>query len=57
MGINKVQFQKGLPMAEFMERYGTNEKCHAAVVAQRWPDGLSALNAGRHAIAALSARD
>lgn len=40
MGINKVQFQKGLPMAEFMERYGTGEKCHAALVASRWPRGF-----------------
>ena len=35
MGINKVQFQRGLPMAEFMERYGTQEQCHAALVASR----------------------
>ena len=40
MGINKVQFQKGLSMAQFMERYGTEEKCHAAAVALRWPDGF-----------------
>jgi ribosomal protein L37AE/L43A len=40
MGINKVQFQKGLSMAQFMERYGTEEKCHAAVVALRWPGGF-----------------
>jgi ribosomal protein L37AE/L43A len=40
MGINKVQFQKGLSMAEFMERYGTEEKCHAALVASRWPNGF-----------------
>lgn len=40
MGINKVQFQKGLSMGQFMERYGTEEKCHAAVVALRWPDGF-----------------
>lgn len=40
MGINKVQFQKGLSMAQFMERYGTDEKCHAAAVALRWPDGF-----------------
>ena len=33
MAINKVQFQKGLSIAEFMERYGTQEKCHAALVA------------------------
>ena len=40
MGINAVQFQKGLSMVEFMNHYGTEEKCHAAVVAQRWPAGF-----------------
>ena len=40
MGINTVQFQRGLPMAEFMERYGTQEQCHAALVASRWPQGF-----------------
>jgi ribosomal protein L37AE/L43A len=40
MSINQVQFQKGLSMATFVERYGTEEKCHAAVVALRWPDGF-----------------
>ena len=40
MGINTVQFQRGLPMAEFMQRYGTQEQCHAALVASRWPQGF-----------------
>lgn len=40
MSINKIQFQKGLSMAEFMERYGTEEQCHAALVASRWPTGF-----------------
>ena len=40
MGINKVRFQKGLSMAAFLERYGTEEKCHAATVALRWPSGF-----------------
>jgi len=40
MGINKIQFQKALSMAEFMQRYGTEEKCHMAVVDLRWPDGF-----------------
>lgn len=40
MGINKVQFQKGLSMVEFMKRYGTEAKCHASVVASRWPNGF-----------------
>lgn len=40
MGIDKIQFQKGLSMAEFMERYGTEEKCQAALVGSRWPSGF-----------------
>ena len=32
MAINQVQFQRGLPMADFLERYGTQELCHAALV-------------------------
>jgi len=40
MSINQVQFQKGLSIADFMERYGTQEKCHAALVTARWPTGF-----------------
>ena len=40
MARNAVQFQKGLSMAEFLRRYGTEEQCHAALVAMRWPDGF-----------------
>ena len=40
MARNAVQFQKGLDMAEFNRRYGTEERCHAALVAMRWPDGF-----------------
>ena len=40
MARNKVQFQKGLSLAEFNERYCTEEQCHAALVAMRWPKGF-----------------
>ena len=40
MPINQVQFQRGLAMAEFMGRYGTQELCHAALVESRWPSGF-----------------
>jgi ribosomal protein L37AE/L43A len=40
MAINHVQFQKGLSMAEFLDQYGTQKKCHAALVASRWPEGF-----------------
>lgn len=40
MRMNRVQFQPGLSMFEFHERYGTDEKCEAALAAARWPDGF-----------------
>lgn len=40
MPMNRVQFQPGLSMEEFLERYGTEEKCEAALVARRWPQGF-----------------
>lgn len=39
MAMNQVQFQRGLSMSEFLYKYGTEEKCHAALVASRWPEG------------------
>ena len=41
MSMNRVQFQRGLSMAEFMERYGSDEKCEAALIAARWPSGFA----------------
>lgn len=40
MPRNKVQFQKGLSLSEFLERYGTEAQCEAALVAWRWPRGF-----------------
>jgi ribosomal protein L37AE/L43A len=40
MGINQVQFQKGLSMPEFLEKYGTVANCHQALVDVRWPRGF-----------------
>lgn len=41
MKMNRVQFQPGLSMPEFYERYGTEAKCRAALQAARWPDGFA----------------
>ena len=38
------QFQRGLSMAQFMERYGTHAQCHAQLVASRWPQGFACPN-------------
>lgn len=48
MSINQVQFQKGLSMAGFMDQYGTEEKCHAALVSSRWPEGFRCPDCGDH---------
>jgi hypothetical protein len=37
MAMNRVQFQPGLSMAEFFERYGSEAQCEAALFAARWP--------------------
>ena len=42
MAMNRVQFQRGLSMAEFVDRYGSEDKCEAALVAARWPQGFTA---------------
>jgi transposase-like protein len=39
MAMNRVQFQKGLSMTEFLQLYGTEEACEKAVMQARWPQG------------------
>jgi len=46
MAINRVQFQRGLSMGEFIERYGTQEKCETALAASRWPAGFECPECG-----------
>lgn len=40
MSRNKVQFQKGMSLSEFLERYGTETQCAQALFAWRWPQGF-----------------
>jgi len=58
MAMNRVQFQHGLSMAEFLDRYGSEDKCEAALIAARWPQGFScpACGAGVHSVFVRSAR-
>src|SRR5438270_8565986 len=41
MATNRVQFQRGLPMSEFLEHYGTEDGCEEALIASRWPQGFA----------------
>ena len=40
MAMNRVQFQAGLSMPEFIESYGTEARCREALAAARWPAGF-----------------
>ena len=40
MPMNRIQFQRGVSMPEFFERYGTEAQCAAALVKMRWPEGF-----------------
>ena len=46
MATNRVQFQRGLSMSEFFERYGTEDKCRRALEAARWPRGFGCASCG-----------
>jgi hypothetical protein len=40
MPMNRIQFQRGVPLPEFFARYGSEAQCEAALMALRWPDGF-----------------
>ena len=44
--MNQVQFQKGLSLDQFLQKYGTEEKCEDAVEEQRWPTGYACRGCG-----------
>ena len=39
MSINHIQFQRGMSLPQFIERYGTEQQCEQALAAARWPGG------------------
>jgi len=40
MPMNRVQFQPGLSMHDFLQRYGTEQQCEQALAERRWPSGF-----------------
>ena len=46
MTVNKIQFQAGLSMPDFLKRYGTEARCVDALMAVRWPGGFQCLRCG-----------
>ena len=40
MAMNRIQFQPGLSLPDFLKAYGTELQCEQALAAVRWPDGF-----------------
>lgn len=40
MAMNRVQFQPGLSLPAFLERYGTEALCEQSIAQLRWPSGF-----------------
>jgi transposase-like protein len=40
MSKNKVQFQKGMSLTDFMALYGSEAQCQTTLFQQRWPQGF-----------------
>jgi len=47
MPINHIQFQPGLSLPEFLEQFGTETQCEAALEKARWPDGFRCPRCGQ----------
>jgi transposase-like protein len=40
MAMNRVQFQEGLSLSDFLAQFGTDEQCEAHLIELRWPNGF-----------------
>lgn len=48
MAQNLIQFQAGLSLPEFFQRYGTHGQCEQALVEMRWGGGFTCPRCGEH---------
>ena len=55
MPMNRVQFQSGLSMPDFLQQFGTEIQCAAAVEQARWPEGFRCPQCGHAAHTVLNA--
>ncbi len=56
MAKNLVQFQKGMSLPEFLEKYGNDEQCLAEAFRLRWPQGFSCPKCGNRTYCTLKVR-
>ncbi len=56
MTMNRVQFQPGLSMPEFIKLYGTETQCETALARARWPPGFQCPACGQSGHCLLPSR-
>ena len=56
MAKNKIQFQRGLSLNQFLSQYGTEQKCHATLFRMRWPGGFVCPTCGYTRYCEISSR-
>lgn len=56
MARNKIQFQPGLSLPEFLNQFGTEEQCRRALFQWRWPKGYICPACGQTAYCELKCR-
>ena len=56
MPENKTQFQEGISLLEFMEKYGSENKCETVLFNIRWPNGFVCESCGRDSFCFVKSR-
>ena len=57
MKKNQVQFQPGLSLMAFLDRYGSEQQCREALMKARWPKGWRCADCGHSGHCHLKRRD
>jgi transposase-like protein len=57
MSMNRIQFQPGMSLFEFFEKFGSEAQCEAAVERARWPQGFRCPRCGGAAHCVLRAKN
>ena len=56
MAKNRIQFQRGLSLREFLSQFGTDEQCRQAMFQWRWPKGFVCPTCGHTGCCELKSR-
>ena len=57
MAKNQLQFQPGMSLMVFLDRYGSEQQCREALLKARWPHGLRCQDCGHSGHCHLKRRD